>query len=90
MTGRDEAYSQPSWTQRGSRRGGAMPPYLFLRWNPFPIAENHDFVEGRARRGANGDVEAQVGMAALVYGSGRSMTRRALVNADGEMLLIPQ
>lgn len=32
----------------------------------------------------------QVGMASLVYLANRSMGRRALVNADGEMLLVPQ
>jgi len=39
---------------------------------------------------ANGDVQAQVGMAALVYTANRSMQRRVLVNADAEMLFVPQ
>ena len=39
---------------------------------------------------ANGDAEAQTGMAAHVYLANRSMERRAFVNADGEMLLVPQ
>jgi homogentisate 1,2-dioxygenase len=39
---------------------------------------------------ANGDVEAQTGVAAHVYLCNRPMTGRALVNADGEMLLVPQ
>jgi homogentisate 1,2-dioxygenase len=39
---------------------------------------------------ANGDVEAQAGVAVHVYLASRSMDRRALVNSDGEMLLVPQ
>ncbi len=39
---------------------------------------------------ANGEVEAQSGMAAHVYVANRSMGRRAFVNADGEMLFVPQ
>jgi homogentisate 1,2-dioxygenase len=39
---------------------------------------------------ANGDADAQTGVAVHLALVGRSMGRRALVNADGEMLLIPQ
>jgi homogentisate 1,2-dioxygenase len=38
----------------------------------------------------NGDVEAQTGMAAHLVLANRSMERRAFVNADGEMLVVPQ
>ena len=89
VTGRYEAYAQPLWTS-GAAGGVAMPPDP-LRWSPFPFAEaGLDFVDGLRTVVANGDVESQVGMAALVYVADRSMVRRALVNADGEMLLIPQ
>ena len=89
VAGRYEAYSQPLWTS-GAAGGVAMPPDP-LRWNPFPITDaDEDFVDGLRTLVANGDVEAQTGMAALVYVAGRSMTDRALVNADGEMLLVPQ
>ncbi len=49
-----------------------------------------DFVDGVRTIVANGDVQAQVGMAALVYTANRSMQRRVLVNADAEMLFVPQ
>jgi homogentisate 1,2-dioxygenase len=39
---------------------------------------------------ANGDPDAQSGVAALVYLANRSMERRVLVDADGELLLVPQ
>src|SRR6185436_14115851 len=35
-------------------------------------------------------VQAQVGMAALIYTANRSMEQRVLVNADAEMLFVPQ
>jgi homogentisate 1,2-dioxygenase len=90
--GRYAAYSQPWWTS-GAAQGTVMPPEP-LRWHPFPIASTAgaplDFVDGLRTIAANGDVEAQSGMAALVYVANRSMAQRALVNADGEMLVVPQ
>jgi homogentisate 1,2-dioxygenase len=89
VTGRYEPYGQALWTS-GAAGGVAMPPDP-LRWNPFPIpGAPLDFVDGLRTIVANGDVEAQSGMAALVYTANRSMRRRALVNADAEMLLVPQ
>jgi homogentisate 1,2-dioxygenase len=38
----------------------------------------------------NGDADAQTGMAAHVYLANAAMVRRAFVNADGELLLVPQ
>jgi homogentisate 1,2-dioxygenase len=67
-----------------------LPPEP-LRWAPFAIPDAAtDFVDGIRTLAANGDVEAQAGIAAHVYLCNRSMERRALVNADGEMLLVPQ
>jgi len=74
----------------GASGGAALPPEP-LRWNPFPIpAEPTDFVAGVHTVAANGDVEAQTGIAAHVYAANRSMARRAFVNADGELLFVPQ
>ncbi len=89
VTGRYEAYSQPLWTS-GAAGGRAVPPDP-MRWNPFPFAAaDVDFVDGLRTVVANGDVDAQSGVAALVYVANLSMTRRALINADAEMLLVPQ
>ena len=67
-----------------------MPPDP-LRWNPFAIPDEPlDFVDGLRTLAANGDADAQTGMAIHVYLATRSMVHKALVNADGEMLLVPQ
>ena len=89
VAGAYRPYAQKYWTS-GAAQGIVVPPDP-LRWNPFPIGEPAvDFVDGLRTLCANGDVEAQSGVAALVYLADRSMQRRALVNADGEMLLVPQ
>ena len=89
VTGPYQPYEHASWTT-GAAGGVAAPPDP-LRWNPFPLASAPtDFIDGLHTVVANGDADAQIGMAALVYAANRSMGRRALVNADGEMLLVPQ
>lgn len=89
VTGAYAPYQQPRWTS-GAAGGVAVPPDP-LRWNPFPITTPEaDFVEGLATVCANGDPDAHCGLGVLVYTAGRSMQRRALVNADGEMLIVPQ
>jgi homogentisate 1,2-dioxygenase len=92
VTGRYEPYAQPLWTSgaSGAGAGRASPPDP-LRWNPLPIpVEALDFVDGLRTFVANGEVDAQSGVAALVYVANRSMAQRALINADAEMLLVPQ
>jgi homogentisate 1,2-dioxygenase len=89
VSGNYAAHAQPHWLTGGAA-GVVMPPEP-LRWGPFEIpAEAADFVDGLRTVCANGDAEAQAGIAAHVYVANRSMERRALVNADGEMLLVPQ
>jgi homogentisate 1,2-dioxygenase len=89
VAGAYQPYAQPGWLT-GSPKGVVMPPEP-LRWTPFPIPDEPvDFVDGVRTIAANGDVEAQTGVAAHVYACNRSMARRALVNADGEMLFVPQ
>ncbi|HEY4083487.1 MAG TPA: homogentisate 1,2-dioxygenase [Burkholderiaceae bacterium] len=74
----------------GARQGQPVPPDP-LRWAPSPIPEEPlDFVEGLRTLALNGDPDAQVGMAAHLYLANRSMGRRAFINADGELLIVPQ
>jgi len=89
VSGRYAAYAQPLW-RTGADAGAAMPPEP-MRWNPFPIdTPGCDFIDGMRTLAANGDAEMQTGLAAHIYLADRSMQRRAVVNADGEMLLVPQ
>jgi homogentisate 1,2-dioxygenase len=89
VSGAHRPYEQAFWLT-GSRPG-AVPPPEPLRWGAFDIpAAEIDFVDGLRTLASNGDVEAQAGVAVHVYLCNRSMEKRALVNADGEMLLVPQ
>lgn len=83
------AFAQPLWTT-GAAVGKLVPPDP-LRWRVFAIPTTlMAFVDGMRTLVANGDADSQAGMAAHVYLANRSMSRRALVNADGELLLVPQ
>ncbi|WP_395319076.1 homogentisate 1,2-dioxygenase [Variovorax sp. UC74_104] len=91
VSGRYQSYAQLLWTT-GADREIALPPEP-LRWHPQPLDEaaaKADFIDGMRTIAANGDAESQVGIGSLMYLAGRSMERRAFVNADGEMLVVPQ
>ena len=78
------------WWKTGAKDGLVAPPDP-LRWLPFPEPnEPQDFVQALRTMVVNGDVEAQTGMAAHVYHANRDMGRRALIDADGELLIVPQ
>ncbi len=81
------------WLKTGERGGVAAPPDP-MRWHapaiPDASMQPLDFIEGLQTWVVNGDEQAQSGMAAHIVLANRSMTRRAFVNADGEMLIVPQ
>ncbi len=91
VAGGYEPYAQPFW-KTGAAEGEAAPPDP-MRWHPTAIppvaAEPLDFIDGLRTVIVNGDADAQTGMAAHLVMANRSM-ERAFVNADGEMLLVPQ
>jgi len=89
VSGRYSAYAQAYWKTGGDRQTAAAPEPL--RWAPIPVEKaDADFIDGMHTLAANGDADAQCGIAAHVYLASRSMDRRAFVNADGEMLIVPQ
>jgi homogentisate 1,2-dioxygenase len=89
VTGQYQAYKQDLWTS-GAAQGIKTPPEP-MRWRPVAIpAAPTDFVDGIRTLMANGDVDTQTGMATHVYVANKSMNTRAMVNADGEMLIVPQ
>ena len=67
-----------------------LPPNR-LRWDPpVDLPENTDFVDGMVTMLANRDPADLEGVAVHLYRASKSMERRLFVDADGEMLLIPQ
>ena len=67
-----------------------LPPNR-LRWDPIEqAAAGTDFVDGLTTMLANRDPADLEGVAVHLYGATRSMERRVFVDADGEMLIIPQ
>ncbi|MDT9001430.1 homogentisate 1,2-dioxygenase [Paucibacter sp. APW11] len=81
--------AQP-WLKTGAAEGETVAPDP-LRWAPSPLPEGEqDFVAGLRTLVVNGDPDAHVGMAAHLYLATSSMLRSAFVNADGEMLIVPQ
>ena len=73
----------------GAAEGVSVPPDP-LRWHPLPVPdEAADFIDGLRTVAVNGDADAQTGIAVHLVLANRSM-QRAFVNADGEMLLVPQ
>jgi homogentisate 1,2-dioxygenase len=69
----------------------AEPPPNRLRWDPLPYPDKPaDFIDGLATIGGNGDASLHQGIAVHVYHATRPMEGRALYDADGELLLVPQ
>ena len=62
-----------------------------LRWDPAPIpSEPLTFLTGMRTVSTCGDVNTHAGMGVHVYTVTRSMQDEAFVNADGEMLVVPE
>jgi homogentisate 1,2-dioxygenase len=62
-----------------------------LRWSPLPIpSQPTDFVAGWVTMGGQGAPDAMAGCAIHIYAANRSMTDRYFVDADGELLIVPQ
>ena len=89
VVGGYQALAHAGW-KTGAKDGVAAPPNP-MRWHPAEVpAEPLDFVDGLRTMVLNGDADAQTGMAAHLVLMNQPMGRRALVNADGEMLILPQ
>jgi homogentisate 1,2-dioxygenase len=62
-----------------------------LRWDPIPFPDGPtDFVDGLYTVGGNGDTLSQAGMGIHWYRANTSMVDRFFVDADGELLVVPQ
>jgi len=61
------------------------------RWDPLPVpSAPTDFIDGMRTMTSTGEARQHVGMATHIYAVTASMTDRVLVNADAEMLIVPQ
>ncbi|MCH9672041.1 MAG: homogentisate 1,2-dioxygenase [Gammaproteobacteria bacterium] len=75
----------------GSPLQSDVVPPAPLRWSPFPIPERAtDFVDGLLTIAANGSLAGHTGIAIHLYLANQSMRDRYFVNADGELLIVPQ
>src|SRR5579859_503740 len=64
-----------------------------LRWDPFPLPvsdQETDFIDGLFTIGGNGDSRTRAGMAIHLYAANASMRDRYFVDADGELLFVPE
>ncbi|WP_414896437.1 homogentisate 1,2-dioxygenase [Roseateles sp.] len=79
-----------AFLRTGAREGQVSPPDA-MRWAPLEMpAEATDFIAGLRTMAVNGHPDAHAGIAIHLYVANQSMDRRAFVNADGELLIVPQ
>ncbi|HCD22258.1 MAG TPA: homogentisate 1,2-dioxygenase, partial [Alphaproteobacteria bacterium] len=61
------------------------------RWDPLPAPNAAcDFIDGIRTMTSTGDARQHLGMAASLYAFSESMTDKVLLNADAEMLIVPE
>ena len=78
-------------TLRGTPFDEIEPDPNRLRWDALPMPRGDtDFIDGLYTVAGNGDLRTRNGMAVHVYAANRSMTDRYFVNADGELLFVPE
>jgi len=87
----------PGFTLYGGAKLFAAPPIAGplapnrLRWDPpEDLPEGGDFIDGMVMMLANREPSDLEGVAVYVYRASRSMENRVFVDADGELLIIPQ
>ncbi|WP_413559520.1 homogentisate 1,2-dioxygenase [Bdellovibrio sp. HCB209] len=61
-----------------------------MRWNPLPEIKGQDFIEGLRTVCGSGGVDEHRGVYVHLYSFDKSMGTRYFMNADGEMLFVPQ
>uniref|UniRef100_A0AC34RDW1 Homogentisate 1,2-dioxygenase n=1 Tax=Panagrolaimus sp. JU765 TaxID=591449 RepID=A0AC34RDW1_9BILA len=61
-----------------------------LRWNPHPIKDGADFIDGLYTTAGAGHPTIRVGMAIHNYSCTKSMNNRCFYNSDGDFLIVPQ
>lgn len=80
------------WVSAPPREGAGLPLGA-RRWGPTPLpmeGARVSFVEGLRTMTVAGEAASQAGLAAMVYVASSSMEGEALMNADAEMMVLPQ
>jgi homogentisate 1,2-dioxygenase len=78
---------------RGTPFDEVEPEPNRLRWDPLPLptqGQRQDFIDGLYTMAGNGDIRTRAGIAVHLYAANHDMTDRYLVDADGELLLVPE
>lgn len=97
-TGRFARIEMPVWRTAPDTYHDNLPhdlphdlPLGQYRWNPLPLpTARTDFIDGVHTMTSTGDVRQHVGMATHIYACNDSMTDRVLLNADAEMMIVPE
>lgn len=85
-----EPYAASELFRSGPFQETAVSPNR-LRWQPLPLpAAAVDFIDGLVTFGGNGSVGANEGIGVHLYRATASMVNRVFVDADGELLIVPQ
>ena len=81
-------------------RDEALAPYIQasktyqipnqLRWSPFDIDNDVDFVHGLKMISQAGDPAMKNGLGIYIYTAGKSMGKEGFYSADGDFLIVPQ
>lgn len=82
--------SFPLWRSAPAEHDSALPIGA-RRWDPVAIPdEPTDFVAGVRTMTTAGSADGQSGMAAHLFVANQSMSSSAMMNADAELLIVPQ
>ena len=88
--GRYERIDVPLWKTAPEGEPHDLPLGQY-RWNPLPMPDSPtDFIDGVRTMTSTGDARQHVGMATSLYTVTSSMDKRVLINADAEMMIVPQ
>lgn len=95
VDGHVEVETKAGW--RGSflasdpKAPGAKPISSQAEWAPFELpTEKTDYIDGVRTLGGNGDAGLRDGIALHIYAINASMDRRAILNADGDCMIVAQ
>lgn len=82
--------AQPHWRSAPHQLADVVSLGQY-RWDPVPFpTEPLDFVSGMRTLTSAGDVSTHTGMASHVYLANCDMVDSCFINADGELLIVPQ